>query len=110
MAVREASERKAPRFFLAKYKLLRHLAKEGMSTLYVAEHTETGGTHVLKVLPPSKVEASDASYLPRFFREARLASQLNHPNVICIFDILACRMSSRLFILCLWSGLKVRIF
>ena len=74
-------------FFLGPYKLLRHLAKGGMSTLYVAEHTETGEIHALKVLPPSKAEASDASYLPRFLREARLASQLHHPNVICVHEI-----------------------
>ncbi|APZ96550.1 serine/threonine-protein kinase [Fuerstiella marisgermanici] len=74
-------------FFLGPYQLKSHLARGGMSTLYVAEHTETGEVHALKVLPPSR--AAEASYLPRFLREAELAARLHHPNVMRVFDILS---------------------
>ncbi len=74
-------------FFLGPYQLKSHLARGGMSTLYVAQHTKTGDVRALKVLPPAK--AAEASYLPRFLREAELASRLHHTNVMQVFDILS---------------------
>lgn len=76
-------------FFIGPYQLLRHLAKGGMSTLYVAAHIETGDVCALKVLPPAKAEQTDASYLQRFLREAKLTCQLRHPNIIRVDEFLA---------------------
>ena len=76
-------------FFIGPYQLLRHLAKGGMSTLYVAAHTETGEVCALKVLPPAKAEQTDASYLQRFLREAKLTCKLRHPNIIRVDEFLA---------------------
>ena len=72
-------------FFLGSYRLLSHLARGGMSSLYVAEHVDSGDIRALKVLPPTKV--GESSYLPRFLREARVASQLKHPNIIRVFEL-----------------------
>lgn len=70
-------------FFLGPYKLLEHIARGAMSNIYSAEHIETGAIHALKVLPPSRT--SQASYLPRFLREADIAQRLNHPNIVRVF-------------------------
>jgi serine/threonine protein kinase len=75
-------------FFIGPYQLLRHLAKGGMSTLYVAAHTRTGDICALKVLPPAKAEQTDASYLQRFLREAKLTCKLRHPNIIRVDEFL----------------------
>lgn len=75
-------------FFLGPYMLLRHLAKGGMSTLYVAVHTETGEICALKVLPPAKAKQTEASYLSRFLREAQLTCRLRHPNIIRVDEVL----------------------
>ncbi len=72
-------------FFLGKYKLLEPLGAGGMSFVYLAENQLLGQRRAIKVLPKSKV--TDSSYLERFYREARAAAQLNHPNIVRTFDI-----------------------
>lgn len=72
-------------FFLGEYKLRSHLARGGMSSLYSAEHVTSGAQRALKVLPPGK--AGKHSYLPRFLREARLASELRHENIARVFEV-----------------------
>ena len=72
-------------FFLGKYKLLEPLGAGGMSFVYLAENPLLGQRRAIKVLPKSKV--TDSSYLERFYREARAAAQLNHPNIVRTFDI-----------------------
>ncbi len=72
-------------FFLGKYKLLEPLGAGGMSFVYLAENQLLGQRRAVKVLPKSKI--SDSSYLERFYREARAAAQLNHPNIVRTFDI-----------------------
>lgn len=76
-------------FQLGPYRLLKHLAKGGMSSLYVARHCQSEELSALKVLPPAKAEQSDASYLPRFLREAKLACRLRHPNIIRVDEVLS---------------------
>lgn len=72
-------------FFLGKYKLLQPLGAGGMSFVYLAENQLLGQRRAIKVLPRSKV--ADSSYLERFYREARAAAKLNHPNIVRTFDI-----------------------
>ncbi len=72
-------------FFLGKHKLLGHLGSGGMSTVYLAEHTLMRRREAIKVLPSHRVE--DSSYLERFYREAIALQQLDHPNVVRVYDI-----------------------
>src|SRR5947209_10006912 len=65
-------------FFLGDYKILDRLGKGRMAGVYKAQHT-LGQVVAIKVLPPSK--ASDANFLARFQREAKLALRLKHPNI-----------------------------
>lgn len=70
-------------FFLGPYKLLNRVARGGMSTIYAAQHKETGEVHALKVLPPARTNT--ASYLPRLQREAAMTQRLQHPNIVRVF-------------------------
>ncbi|HKB42460.1 MAG TPA: serine/threonine-protein kinase, partial [Gemmataceae bacterium] len=71
-------------FFLNQYKILDRLGKGRMAGVYKAVH-QLGQVVAIKVLPPSR--AKDPQYLGRFQREARLASRLNHPNVVRVFQV-----------------------
>ena len=72
-------------FFLGKYKLLDHLGTGGMSAVYLAEHINMQRRVAIKVLPQARVH--DSSYLARFYREARAAAALDHPNVVRAYDV-----------------------
>lgn len=70
-------------FFLGPYRLLNRVARGGMSTIYSAQHKESGEVHALKVLPPARTNT--ASYLPRLQREAAITQRLQHPNIVRVF-------------------------
>jgi serine/threonine protein kinase len=76
--------KKPDHLVLGEYKLVERLGKERMAGVYKAVHT-SGQVVSLKILPPSKAKQPDI--LARFQREAKLAVQLNHPNVIRTFHI-----------------------
>ncbi len=72
-------------FILGKYKLLCHLGKGGMSTVYVAEHMLMKRKVAIKVLPRNRV--NDSTYLERFRIEARAAAKLDDSNIVRAYDI-----------------------
>jgi serine/threonine-protein kinase len=78
-------EGKSKGFFLGRYKLLGHIGTGGMSSVYLAEHTLMQRRVAIKVLPQKRV--NDSSYLPRFYREARAAAALHHPNIVIAHDV-----------------------
>ncbi len=69
---------------LGPYEILAPLGAGGMGEVYRARDTRLGRDVAIKVLPSDK---TSADRLQRFLREARAASQLNHPNVVAIHDI-----------------------
>jgi serine/threonine protein kinase len=71
-------------FFLGQYKILDRLGQGRMAGVYKAAH-QSGQVVAIKVLPPSR--AKDSHMLARFQREARLAMQLKHPNVVRSFQL-----------------------
>ncbi|MBA4063215.1 MAG: hypothetical protein C0501_05780 [Isosphaera sp.] len=70
---------RADGFFIGGYKILDRIGKGQMGGVYKAVHT-FGQLVALKILPASK--AKDQHLLGRFQREARLLTQLDHPNVV----------------------------
>ena len=75
---------RADGFFLNGYKILDRIGKGQMGGVYKAVHT-LGQLVALKILPASK--ARSPHILGRFQREARLLTQLDHPNVVRAFQV-----------------------
>ncbi|MCI0702107.1 MAG: serine/threonine protein kinase, partial [Planctomycetia bacterium] len=71
-------------FFLGGYKILDRIGKGQMGGVYKAVHN-FGQLVALKILPASR--AKDQHLLGRFQREARLLTQLDHPNVVRAFQV-----------------------
>src|SRR5690554_2868774 len=67
-----------------KYRIDKAIARGGFSVIYRATHIEMKRPVGLKI--PTIAEDIKASWLERFTREARLASQLTHPNTVTIYD------------------------
>jgi serine/threonine protein kinase len=75
---------RAEGFFLNGYKILDQIGKGQMGGVYKAVH-RFGQIVALKILPASK--AKNSHILGRFQREARLLTQLDHPNVVRAFQV-----------------------
>jgi serine/threonine protein kinase len=70
---------------LGPYEIEAMIGAGGMGEVYRAKDGRLGRSVALKVLPKSF--AGDAERLRRFELEARAAGQLNHPNILAIYDI-----------------------
>jgi serine/threonine protein kinase len=66
------------------YKRIREIGKGGMSTVYLAREIDSNRLVALKVL--KKAIILDKDYIKRFFREARITAQLDHPNIIRVME------------------------
>lgn len=73
-----------PTVFNGRYELLRHIARGGMADVYLARDGLLGREVALKVLFPEF--ANDPNFVERFRREAQAAANLNHPNIVGIYD------------------------
>jgi tRNA A-37 threonylcarbamoyl transferase component Bud32 len=60
------------------------IGQGGMSVVYRATHVRIGRTRALKLLGPQL--ASDASFRERFEREWRIAAEIEHPNIVDVYD------------------------
>ena len=72
---------------LGKYQLVRKLATGGMAEVFLAKAEGPMGfekTLVVKRILPHLAE--DPHFVEMFLDEAKLAAQLNHPNIVQIFD------------------------
>src|SRR5271168_3336978 len=67
------------------YEIIAPVGAGGMGEVYKARDTRLNRTIALKTLLAEKV--ADADRKRQFLHEAQAASQLNHPNIITIYDI-----------------------
>ena len=66
------------------YTIMRKLGSGGMASVYLAEDNELPRQVALKLLPNQFI--ADKDLTERFFREARAAAKLEHPNIILIYE------------------------
>ena len=70
---------------LGPYEVVALLGTGGMGEVYRARDTRIGRDVAVKILPGAV--ASDGARVRRFEQEARAAGQLNHPNVLALYDV-----------------------
>jgi eukaryotic-like serine/threonine-protein kinase len=76
-----------PGEFVGPYRLIFELASGGMATIYVALAERRAGAHrLVAVKRLHRHLAGDSNFRKMFSDEARIASQIRHPNVCAVFD------------------------
>jgi len=72
------------RVFTNRYDIEREIAQGGMAEVYLARDRLLDRPVALKALFPEY--AREPSFVERFRREAQAAANLNHPNIVSIYD------------------------
>jgi tRNA A-37 threonylcarbamoyl transferase component Bud32 len=67
-----------------KYEIVGLLGVGGMGEVYKARHVHLGAFRCIKVVKPTLM--ADDAYRQRFLREARMATQIHHPNLAAVHD------------------------
>ena len=67
-----------------RYEILEILGEGGMAFVYKARDTQLERLVAIKTLKPNYV--NQETFVERFKREAKTAANLNHPNIVQIFD------------------------
>jgi serine/threonine-protein kinase len=70
--------------FSNRYRIERSIARGGMAEVYLARDESLNREVALKALFPEF--AREPSFVERFRREAQAAANLNHPNIVGIYD------------------------
>ena len=64
--------------------IFEHLGQGGMGVVYKARQRQLNRLVAVKILPPSA--GDDPAFAERFTREAQALAQLNHPNIVQVYD------------------------
>src|SRR6476469_9967954 len=67
-----------------RYALDGPLGEGGMGQVYRASHIQLGKAFALKIISPAF--AGDHAARTRFNQEAKLASEISHPNIVSVVD------------------------
>jgi serine/threonine-protein kinase len=70
---------------LGPYRLLQLLGEGGMGQVFKARQQRLNRLEALKIIRPERL-LQNPDAIRRFQREARSAAQLNHPNIVTIYD------------------------
>ena len=67
--------------------MLESIDKGGMAEILIAKDNELGRTVAFKKILPHVAEIP--GYLERFFMEAQVTAQLQHPNIVPVYEMKA---------------------
>lgn len=70
---------------LSHYRITAELGRGGMGIVFKGEDTKLDRTVAIKILPATTLSSDDDR--ARFYREAKAAAALHHPNIATIFEI-----------------------
>ena len=70
---------------LGKYKIIEEVGRGGFAAVYKAVDTTLDRTVALKFLAPHLLW--DPTFVQRFQREAKVAANLDHPNIVTIYEV-----------------------
>jgi serine/threonine-protein kinase len=90
LAVPESTTNAPEQRKIGRYIVTGVLGRGAMGTVYRALDPLIERTVALKVLAIDMQTASDSGFRERFFREAKSAGSLNHPNIVTIHDVGEC--------------------
>ena len=77
-----------PTEFGGRYTLLRRLAIGGMAEIYLARQAAMAGFEKEVVIKRLRAElADDPRVVEMFLDEAKIGAQLNHPNIVHVYDV-----------------------
>jgi serine/threonine protein kinase len=77
-----------PTSFGGRYTLLRRLAVGGMAEIYLARQAAMAGFEKEVVIKRLRAElADDLRIVEMFLDEAKIGAQLNHPNIVHVYDV-----------------------
>ena len=75
----------APSTKLGRYEIRSQLGAGGMGEVYLARDPKINRDVAIKVLPATF--SSDVERLRRFELEVQASGQLNHPNILAVYDV-----------------------
>ena len=71
---------------IGKYKVVRCLGVGGMGEVHLVVHQQLNVYRALKLLR-TETRTGRPVFLERFMREARIASRIQHPNIVSVLDV-----------------------
>ncbi len=87
MAQTETEERLGPGTVVdGRYEVVSLLGSGGFANVYLANHKMLGTEVAIKVLHAPLASSADPQFAARFEREAKVAAQMRHPNVVNVTD------------------------
>lgn len=81
---KDAESQKAIPAKIGNYRVTAEIGRGGMGRVFAGYHQTMKRAVAIKILSIASVDRADA--IKRFQREAQAAGQLNHPNIVQIFD------------------------
>src|SRR5688500_20210500 len=89
-----------------KYEILELLGEGGMGEVYKARHLHLGAYRCIKVMKAALL--ADPVYRQRFLSEARLATQIHHPNVAVVHDFTSAESGASYMVTAYIDGVPLR--
>ncbi|KAF1753771.1 hypothetical protein GCK72_020328 [Caenorhabditis remanei] len=85
MSSRSAARRNDQDVHVGKYKLLKTIGKGNFAKVKLAKHVITGHEVAIKIIDKT---ALNPSSLQKLFREVKIMKQLDHPNIVKLYQVM----------------------